>query len=194
MKIEEILKNAGIEDQAAIDAVKAEMPKAFIPLEDHNARIAKAKKEAADVQTAFDAYKAEVDAAADKAKGESEESAKALEELQKKYESLQKDFTDSQNAVKERDAKEALDKALKNAGANSAAMALLSAAALGRIEYGEDGKPSNLAEAVEAVKAENEGLFGKTIDTAEPPAKGNPPEPDSEMKAAIEKGFGDLKN
>jgi septal ring factor EnvC (AmiA/AmiB activator) len=174
--------------------IAAEIPKHFMPTAALNERVANAKKEAADVQAAFDAYKAEVEAAAAKAKGEGDESAKALEELQKKYDTLQKDFTDSQNAVKERDAKEALGKALKDAGANPAAMALLSAAALGRIQYGDDGKPSNLDEAVEAVKADNEGLFGVTIDTGNPPAKGNAPEPDDKLKAAIDKGFGDLKN
>lgn len=194
MNIEEILKKAGVEDAEVLKAVAEELPKHYMPTAVLNERVGKAKKETADVQAAFDAYKAEVEEAAAKAKGEGNEAAKALEELQKKYETLQNDFTASQNAVKERDAKEALGKALKDAGANPAAMALLTASALSRVEYGDDGKPANLAEAVEAVKADNEGLFGVTIDTGTPPAKGNPPEPDDKLKAAIDKGFGDLKN
>lgn len=186
MDIKEILKKFGIEDAETVEQIAAEVPKHFVPTAVLNERVAKAKGEAEEVQKAFDAYKAEVEAAAAKAKGEGDESAKALEELQKKYDSLKGDFDKSQNAIKERDAKEALNKALKDAGANPAALSLLASAALSRIEYGDDGKPSNVDDVAAAVKGENEGLFGVVKDTGTPPAKGNPPAPEDEFL----KGFG----
>lgn len=187
MDIKEILKKFGIEDAETVEQIAAEVPKHFVPTSVLNERIAKAKGEAEDVQKAFDAYKAEVEEAAAKAKGDGDASAKALEELQQKYDSLKGDFDKSQNAIKERDAKEALNKALTEAGANPAALSLLASAALSRIEYGEDGKPSNVADVAAAVKGENEGLFGVVKDTGTPPAKATGKnEPDDEFL----KGFG----
>ena len=171
-KIEEILKNAGIEDQAAIDAVKAEMPKAFIPLEDHNARMAKAKNETADVQKAFDAFKEETEKAAGEAAKQGGENEKAVEELQKKLADLEGKYTASQDAIKQRDAREALSKALKGAGANPAALELLADKALASVEYGDDGKASNVEAAVEALKKDNAGLFGEPVNTSKPQEKG----------------------
>ena len=187
MEIKDLLKNAGIEDDGIIDAVAAELPKHFVPNTVLNERIAKAKNEAADVRAAFDAYKAEVEAAATKAADDDNNAAKALEELKKKHEELEGRFAASQNAIKERDAKDALGKALKDAGANPAAVALLTASALSRVEYGEDGKAVNVAEAVESIKADNAGLFGTVTDTGEPPAKADGKnEPTDEFL----KGFG----
>lgn len=171
-KIEEILKNAGVKDQAVIDAVKTEMPKAFLPLEDHNARMAKAKNETADVQKAFDAYKEETEKAAGEAAKQGGENEKAVEELQKKLADLEGKYTASQDAIKQRDAREALSKALKGAGANPAALELLADKALASVEYGEDGKASNVEAAVEALKKDNAGLFGEPVNTSKPQEKG----------------------
>lgn len=171
MTIEEILKNAGVDDQAIIDAVKAEMPKAFLPLEEHNKRIGKAKQEAADVQAAFDTFKAETEAAAKENEGKESETAQALAALQEKFEKLQGDYTDSQNRHKQRKATDALSAALKEAGANPAALKLLAENGLHQVEYGEDGEPSNIDKVTETIKEANAGLFGEIINTGKTPAK-----------------------
>lgn len=190
MKIEEILKNAGIEDAEAIAKIKEAMPKAFMPLADFNSRIAAAKKEAADVQAAFDAFKAEADAASAANAVKEDEAAKKFEALQAQFDKLQGDYTAAQDAAKQRDAKDAITKALKDAGANPAAIALLADAALGRIEYGEDGKPSNVSDVAEAVKGENAGLFGVDVDTGKQSGKSDG---DNLGADAFLEGFGDTK-
>lgn len=175
MKIEEILKNAGIEDEEAIKAVAAELPKSFMPLADANARIAKAKTAGEEVQKAFDAFKAEVEAKAAKAAEDGDASAKALEDLKAKYSELEERFTGAQAAVRERDAASALKKALEAAGANAAAVDLLAKSALSGVEFDEGGKPSNVEAVIEQVKADNAGLFGEQVDTGQkqPKASGN---------------------
>lgn len=188
MTIEEILKNAGITDQAAIDAVKAEMPKSFLPLADHNKRIAAAKQEAADVQKAFDAYKADAEAAAAANEGKEDESAKALADLQAKYDKLQGDFTASQDKHKQRAATDALTKALKAAGANDAALSLLAGAGLAQIEYGEDGEPSNVQAIADKIKADNAGLFGEPFASGKPQGKADQ---ENDLVSAFDEGFGD---
>lgn len=188
MTIEEILKNAGITDQAAIDAVKAEMPKSFLPLADHNKRIAAAKQEAADVQKAFDAYKADAEAAAAANEGKEDESAKALADLQAKYDKLQGDFTASQDKHKQRAATDALTKALKAAGANDAALSLLAGAGLAQIEYGEDGEPSNVQAIADKIKADNAGLFGEPFKSGNPQSKATQ---ENDLVSAFDEGFGD---
>lgn len=190
MKIEEILKNAGIEDDEAIKAVAAELPKSFMPLADANARIAKAKTAGDDVQKAFDAFKAEVEAERAKAAEDGDARAKALEELTAKYGELETRFNDSQNAIKQRDASSALKKALAAAGANAAAVDLLANAALDRVEFGEDGKPSNVDDVAEAVKADNAGLFGEQVDTGQKQQKADEK---NDFKDAFLQGFGDTK-
>lgn len=191
MTIEEILANAGITVEAdALEKLKAEMPKAYMPLADANKRIAAAKKAGDDVQAAFDAYKAEVDEAAKAAEGKDGEAAKALEELQSKYADLEGKFNDSQAAIKNRDAKAALTDALKAAGANPAAIALLADSALAKIEFGEDGKPSNAKDIAEAIKGENGGLFGEPIDTGKPAGKADE---ENDLKTAFDEGFGETK-
>lgn len=165
MTIDEILANAGIEDAEAVAKVKAEMPKAFMPLAEANKRIAAANKAKDEAAAALESYKQEVEQAAEEAKKNGEAGATALAELQAKYEKLQGDFTESQNAMKQRDAKEALIAALKEAGANPAAIELLANSALAGVEFGEDGKPSNVQAVADGVKESNAGLFGVSVDT-----------------------------
>lgn len=173
MTIEELLKNAGVEDQTIIDAVKAEMPKNFLPLDEFNKRIAKAKEEKDDVQAAFDSYKADAEAKAAEGEGKESETAQKLADLQAKFDKLQGDYTDSQNKHKQRKANDALTDALKEAGASDSALKLLAASGLSRIEYGDDGEPSNVDKVLEALKSENEGLFGVEVSTGKPPARGD---------------------
>ena len=182
MKISEILKNAGITDEAQVAAVEAEMPKHFLPLADFNARIASAKKEATDAKAAQEKAEADLKAALEAAGKEGEEGNKAFKELQEKLEKLQGDLEASNAALKaEKDAarqtatKGELVKALKEAGANEAALELLACAALSGVNYDDDGKAANIQEIVEAQKTENAGLFGVTIDTGKEPGKGQPP-------------------
>lgn len=189
MTIEEILKKAGIEDQAIIDAVKAEMPKAFLPLADHNKRIAAAKQEAADVQKAFDDFKAETEAAAAAKEGQEDESAKALAELQAKFDKLDSDYKASQDKHKQRAASDALTKALKDAGANPAALALLAENGLKNVEFGDDGEPANIQDVAEAIKGANEGLFGEFVDTGKQQKKASQ---GNEPTDPFLKGFGKL--
>ena len=178
MNIEEILKSAGIEDADTVAKVKEAMPKAYMPLGEANKRISAAKQEAEQSAKALEDFKAEAEAAAqaaaDKAAGDESETAKALAELQKQFEQLQGDYSASQTELRNGRARTALEKALTDAGANPAALSLLAGAGMGRVEFGEDGKPSNIAEAVEAVKAENGGLFGTQIDTGQQQKKGDP--------------------
>lgn len=188
MTIEEILKNAGVEDQAIIDAVKAEMPKNFLPLEDHNKRIAKAKEETAGIQKAFDDYKAETEAAAQANAGKEDESAKALADLQAKFDKLDSDYKASQDKHKQRAATDALTKALKEAGANDAALSLLAGAGLAQIQYGEDGEPANVSDVAAKIKADNAGLFGEPFASGKPQGKADE---DNDMKTAFDEGFGD---
>lgn len=191
MTIEEILKNAGIELEAeALAKLKAEMPKAYMPLAEANKRIGEAKNATEALQKSFDDYKAEVEAAAKAAAGKDGEAAKALEDLQAKYADLEGKFNESQNAIKSRDARAALTDALKAAGANPAAVALLADSALARIEFGDDGKPSNVKDVAEAVKADNGGLFGEPIDTGKPAGKADA---DNDLKTAFDEGFGETK-
>lgn len=188
MTIEEILKNAGVEDQAIIDAVKAEMPKSFLPLAEHNKRVAAAKDETAKVQTAFDAFKAEAEAKAKEGEGKEDESAKALADLQAKFDKLDSEYKASQDKHKQRAATDALTKALKAAGANDAALALLASAGLAQIQYGEDGEPSNVADVAEKIKGDNAGLFGEPFASGSPQGKANEP---NDLKTAFDEGFGD---
>ena len=171
MTIEELLKNAGVEDQAIIDAVKAEMPKNFLPLDEFNKRIAAAKKETEAVQSAFDSFKADADAKAKEGEGKESETEKKLADLQEKFDKLQGDYDASQNKHKQRKANDALTDALKNAGASDSALKLLAASGLSRIEYGDDGEPSNVENVLETLKSENAGLFGVEVATGKPQAK-----------------------
>lgn len=173
MTIEELLKNAGVEDQTIIDAVKAEMPKNFLPLDEFNKRIAAAKKETEAVQAAFDSFKAEADAKAKEGEGKESETEKKLADLQEKFDKLQGDYTDSQNKHKQRKANDALTDALKAAGASDSALKLLASSGLSRIEYDDEGEPSNVEKVLEGLKGENAGLFGVEVSTGKPPAKGD---------------------
>lgn len=173
MTIEELLRSAGVEDQAIIDAVKAEMPKNFLPLDEFNKRVAAAKKETETVQAAFDAFKADAEAAAKANEGKESETAQKLADLQEKFDKLQGDYTNSENKHRQRKANDALTDALKKAGASDSALKLLASSGLSRIEYGDDGEPSNVDSVLEALKGENEGLFGVEVSTGKPPAKGD---------------------
>lgn len=188
MNIEELLKNAGVTDQAVIDAVKAEMPKNFLPLSEHNKRIAAAKDEAAKVQAAFDSFKAETEAAAKASEGKEDESAKALADLQAKYDQLEGDFKASQDKHRQRKATDALTKALKDAGANDAALSLLASAGLAQIQYGEDGEPSNVSDVAAKIKDDNAGLFGQPFNSGKPQGKADQ---DNDLVSAFDEGFGD---
>lgn len=188
MGIEEILKNAGIEDAEAIAKVKAEMPKAFMPLADANKRITAAKTEAADATKALEDYKAQQEQAQAQAKEGEDKQAQEFAALQEKYNALEGRFNDSQNAIKQRDAKAAITEALKGAGANPAALGLLADAGLSKAQFGEDGKLSNLDDVLEAVKGDNSGLFGEKVDTGEQQKKATDP---NDLLSAFEEGFGD---
>lgn len=193
MTIEEILKAAGVESPEVIAAVKKAMPESFIPLAEANKRIAAAKEKAEETQAAFDAYKEQAEKDLQEAKdanaGKDDEHAQKLAELQEKFDKLQGDYTDSQNRHKQRKATDALTDALKKAGANPAALALLAKDGLGRIEYGDDGEPSNVPAVADAIKEANAGLFGEAIDTGNEPGKaGGKNEPADPFL----KGFGKL--
>ena len=176
MNIEEILKAAGIEDAETVAKVRELMPKAYIPLKDHNERVAKAKAEAEAAQAALDEAQKAAEAAAAAAKAEgsakADESAKALEALQAQLEKLQGEYNASQAELKSGKASKALETALKEAGANPHAVGLLTASAAGMVEFGEDGKPSNVAEIAEKLKADNSGLFGTFVDTGKQQQQG----------------------
>lgn len=196
MTIEEILKNAGIEDEKAIEAVKSELPRAYMPLAEANKRIAAAKTASEELQRQFDAYKAEAEKAAAEAAAENEgkegEAAKALAELQAKFDKLQGDYDSSKNELRQGKARGELEKALKDAGANPAALALLVGAGMAKVEYDEEGKPSNISNVAETIKGENGGLFGRKLDTGKPQEKGDGNQPD-EVEAAFARGFGKLE-
>lgn len=189
MNIEEILKNAGVEDQTVIDAVKAEMPKNFLPLEDHNKRMGKAKADADSIQKAFDDYKQQAEQDAQAKAGEDDESAKALAALQAKFDALETEYKASQDKHKQRAATDALSKALKEAGANDAALSLLAGAGLAQVQWNEDGEPSNIADVASKIKEDNAGLFGEPFASGKPQAKADT---DNDFKNAFDEGFGDL--
>lgn len=193
MTIEEILKAAGVEDADTIAKVKDAMPKSFIPLEDHNKRVAKAKQEAEEARAALDeAKKAAEDAAKAAAAKADEDGAKAgaeLEELKKQLEKLQGDYSASQAELKSGKASKALEYALKAAGANPAAVQLLTASGVGSVEFSDDGKPSNATEVAESLKQANAGLFGANVDTGKEPPAGDPPA----NSDAFLQGFGATK-
>ena len=172
MNIEEILKAAGIEDAETVAKVRELMPKAYIPLKDHNERVAKAKAEAEAAQAALDEAQKAAEAAKAAGEGKADESAKALEELQAQLEKLQGEYNASQAELKSGKASKALEAALKEAGANPHAVGLLTASAAGMVEFGEDGKPSNVAEIADKLKADNAGLFGTFVDTGKQQQKG----------------------
>lgn len=188
MTIEEILKNAGVEDQAVIDAVKAEMPKNFLPLEEHNKRMGKAKTDADNIQKAFDDYKQKAEQDAQANAGKEDESAKALADLQAKFNDLETEYKASQDKHRQRAATDALTKALKAAGANDAALSLLAGAGLAQIQYGEDGEPSNIADVAAKIKEDNAGLFGEPFASGKPQDKANE---ENDLKTAFDEGFGD---
>lgn len=175
MKIEEILSKHGIEDGATIEAIKADMPANFLPLEEHNKRLAAAKKEAEEVKATLEAEKAKASEAVKAAQAEAEAKAnKAVEELEalkKEREELGEKLNETRHTIHERDAKEALQKAITGAGANPAAIGVLTANALSSVEYGEDGKATNVEAITEKLKADNAGLFGEPVDTGKEPAK-----------------------
>lgn len=193
MTIEEILKAAGVEDADIIAKVKEAMPKSFLPLEEHNKRVAKAKQEAEEARAALDEAKQAAEDAAKAAEAKAnEDGAKAgakLEELQKQLEKLKGDYSASQAELKTGKASKALEEALKAAGANPAAVQLLTASGVGSVEFGEDGKPSNAADVAETLKQSNAGLFGATVNTGKVPPAGNTPEDGD----AFLQGFGDTK-
>lgn len=171
MKLEQILTDAGVQDAEIIQAIKTEVSKHFIPSATFNERLAGAKKEAEDAKAALEAFKAEVEAQAEAKAGEDAKGAAALKELQKKFSELETRYNDSQTAIKQRDAKDALGKALEVAGANPAAVKLLINEGMGIIEFGEDGKPANVEDVTARLKDENGALFGEDIDTSKPLAK-----------------------
>ena len=191
MKIEDILSAAGIEDADKIKQVAEELPKHFMPTAELNKRVASAKKETEDLQKTFDDYKADVEKTKTEAgdAGDSE-AAKALEELQQKYSDLEGKFSASQEAIKARDAKSALLESLKTAGANPAAIELLASNAVSRVEFGEDGKPSNVSDICEALKTDNEGLFGAPVDTGKPAEKADE---ENKLADAFKEGFGETE-
>ena len=165
MTIEEILNNAGVTDSAIIEAVKAEMPKSFMPLADANKRIAAAKQDA-------------------------EAKANELEQLKQQHEALQKQFAEAQEKAKQTAGREALVKALKEAGANPAAVELMASSALAGIEYDADGKPANVQDVADHLKEGNAGLFGTQVDTGTPGKKADNP---NDLLSAFDEGFGETK-
>ena len=173
MNIEEILKNAGVEDQAIIDSVKAEMPKNFLPLEEHNKRMGKAKTDADNIQKAFDDYKQQAEKDAQAKAGQEDESAKALADLQAKFDKLDSEYKASQDKHKQRAATDALTKVLKEAGANDAALSLLAGAGLAHVQWSEDGEPANIADVAAKIKEDNAGLFGEPFASGKPQDKAN---------------------
>ena len=189
MNIEEILKNAGVEDQAIIDSVKAEMPKNFLPLEEHNKRMGKAKTDADNIQKAFDDYKQQAEKDAQAKAGQEDESAKALADLQAKFDKLDSEYKASQDKHKQRAATDALTKALKDAGANNAALSLLAGAGLAHVQWGEDGEPSNIDDVAAKIKEDNAGLFGEPFASGKPQAKADSK---NDPEDPFLKGFGKL--
>ena len=189
MSIEEILKNAGVNDQAIIDAVKAEMPKNFLPLDEHNKLIGKAKADTDSIQKAFDDYKQQAEKDAQAKAGQEDESAKALADLQAKFDKLDSEYKASQDKHKQRAATDALTKALKDAGANNAALSLLAGAGLAHVQWGEDGEPSNIDDVAAKIKEDNAGLFGEPFASGKPQAKADG---NNEPQDPFLKGFGKL--
>lgn len=190
MTIDEILSNAGITDPEVIEAVKAEMPKNFMPLADANKRIAAAKQDAEAKAKALDDYKAEQAKALEDAAKADQGKADALEALKAQHEALQKQFAAAQEKAKQTAGREALVKALKDAGANPAAVELMASSALAGIEYDADGKPSNVQTVTDALKEGNAGLFGTQLDTGTPGKKADDA---NALLDAFDMGFGDTK-
>lgn len=189
MTIDEILTKHGITDPDTVAAIKADMPGSFMPLADANKRIAAAKKAADDATEAFEAYKADQAKAADEAAKASQGKTDELEALKKQHEELQQRFEDAQTKARQATGREALVRALKDGGANPAAVELLASSALQRIEYSEDGKPGNVDEIAKSLQESNAGLFGVKIESGQQqqPAT-NPNEPEDRFL----KGFGKL--
>ena len=190
MTIDEILSNAGITDPEVIEAVKAEMPKSFMPLADANKRIAAAKQDAEAKAKALEDYKAEQAKALEDAAKADQGKADALEALKAQHEALQKQFAAAQEKAKQTAGREALVKALKDAGANPAAVELMASSALAGIEYDADGKPSNVQTVTDALKEGNAGLFGTQLDTGTPGKKADDA---NALLDAFDMGFGDTK-
>ena len=190
MTIDEILNNAGITDAEVIEAVKAEMPKSFMPLADANKRIAAAKQDAEAKAKALEDYKAEQAKALEDAAKADQGKASELEQLKAQHEALQKQFAAAQEKAKQTAGREALVKALKDAGANPAAVELMASSALAGIEYDADGKPSNVQTVTDALREGNAGLFGTQLDTGTPGKKADNA---NELLDAFDMGFGDTK-
>lgn len=190
MDISEILKNAGVEDNAIIEKVAAEMPKAYIPLEDFNKRVGKAKGETDAANKQLEELKKQLEDAQNANAGADDEKQKAIDELMKQVEGLKAENQAAKDAERKRSTTDALKKALKDAGANPAAITLLASAALGSVEYGDDGAPSNLDDAIKAVKSDNAELFGTVSDEGHNGGKAN--EQNGGTDAFLE-GFGDTK-
>lgn len=190
MTIEEILNNAGVTDADVIEAVKAEMPKAYMPLADANKRIAAAKQDAEAKAKAFEDYKAEQAKALDDAAKQGQGQADELAKLKADHEALQKQFAEAQEKAKQTAGREALVKALRDAGANPAAVELMASSALAGIEYDADGKPANVQDVADHLKEGNAGLFGTSIDTGTPSKKADNP---NDLLSAFDEGFGATK-
>lgn len=190
MTIEEILNNAGVTDVAIIEAVKAEMPKSFMPLADANKRIAAAKQDAEAKANELEQLKAahakQLEDAANQGQGQANE----LEQLKQQHEALQKQFAEAQEKAKQTAGREALVKALKEAGANPAAVELMASSALAGIEYDADGKPANVQDVADHLKEGNAGLFGTQVDTGTPGKKADNP---NDLLSAFDEGFGETK-
>lgn len=189
MNIDELLTTAGITDAEQIAKLKEAMPKAFMPLAEANKRIAAAKKDAEEAGAALEAYKAEQAKAAEEAAKAKQGEADELAALKEQHEALQKQFEDAQTKARQATGREALVKALKDGGANPAAVELLASSGLGRVEYAEDGKPANVQEIAAALKSANEGLFGTKVDTSAPQKQADK---DNDGADAFLRGFGKL--
>lgn len=169
--IDDILKEAGITDPEQIAKVKEALPKSYMPLADANKRIAAAKQAGEEATKALEDYKAEQARAAEEAAKAQQGKTDELAQLKEKHEALQKEFEAAQTKAREATGREALVKALKDGGANPAAVELMASSALGKVEYSEDGKPSNVQDVADALKEANAGLFGVKIDTGTEPKR-----------------------
>lgn len=190
MTIEEILSNAGVTDSAIIEAVKAEMPKSFMPLADANKRIAAAKQDAEAKANELEQLKAAHAKQLEDAASQGQGQANELEQLKQQHAALQKQFADAQEKAKQTAGREALVKALKEAGANPAAVELMASSALAGLEYDDEGKPSNVQSVTDSLKEGNAGLFGTQLDTGTPGKKADDA---NALLDAFDMGFGDTK-
>lgn len=189
MTIDEILTKHGVTDPETVAAIKADMPASFMPLSDANKRIAAAKKAADDANEAFEAYKAEQAKAADEAAKADKGKADELEALKAQHEALQKQFEDAQTKARQTVGREALVKALRDGGANPAAVELLASSALQRIEYNDEGKPGNVDEIAKSLQEANAGLFGVKVESGQQQQPATDP---NEPEDRFLKGFGKL--